>query len=41
MIGIDVKMLAICYGEREIRVWDLENEDNAAFRFDLAQKIVF
>ncbi|KAI1719975.1 intraflagellar transport protein [Ditylenchus destructor] len=31
MIGIDYEIIAICYGEREIRVWDLENEDNAAF----------
>uniref|UniRef100_A0A915CSH0 Anaphase-promoting complex subunit 4-like WD40 domain-containing protein n=1 Tax=Ditylenchus dipsaci TaxID=166011 RepID=A0A915CSH0_9BILA len=29
MIRIDAGLIVLCYGEREIRVWDLQNEDSA------------
>uniref|UniRef100_A0A914DW40 Anaphase-promoting complex subunit 4-like WD40 domain-containing protein n=1 Tax=Acrobeloides nanus TaxID=290746 RepID=A0A914DW40_9BILA len=32
MIQIDSDTIALCYGERDIRIWDLKNEDNALFR---------
>ncbi|KAI6178923.1 hypothetical protein M3Y98_00554400 [Aphelenchoides besseyi] len=32
VIQIDSNIVAICYGEREIRIWDLQKEDSAVFR---------
>ncbi|KAI6196728.1 Intraflagellar transport protein [Aphelenchoides besseyi] len=32
VIQIDNDIVAICYGEREIRIWDLQKEDSAVFR---------
>lgn len=35
MTRIDSALIAFCYGEREIRLWDLENEDSAVLPLSL------
>ncbi|KAI6184371.1 hypothetical protein M3Y97_00588900 [Aphelenchoides bicaudatus] len=32
ILQVDVDTVAFCYGDREIRIWDLQKEDSAVFR---------
>lgn len=32
MIFLDDQVIAVCYGEREMRIWDLKTNDNSLFR---------
>lgn len=32
MLRIDSSTIAICYGEKDIRVWDLKNQDSSILR---------
>lgn len=34
MLRIDSDVIAICYGEKEIRIWDLKNQDSGVFRLN-------
>ena len=46
MLRVDQSVVALCYGEREMRVWDLEGEDSAIFRlnsekgYDSAERVL-
>jgi hypothetical protein len=46
MVQVENHVIALCYGEGEIRIWDLEAEDSAMFRlnkekgYDPAERVV-